>query len=1098
EIKGNGDLTELFLTALEYNNNIERLFQSVEVESTHFTRSLSYQEMLNHYFTRDEDREKGLPEEFINNLKMAINCYSVPELSNDERQNHALFHIFKSHNTLSSKEKLVKEILIRLHSSSLTRDMEKKFKETVNEVISLSIGQSTSVVDMALHLLYTKMNKISITPKIDVHKTEIRDIIKKIHVTKEEVIEEKIAEISDCDSSLIKELIDLIIEGNDDQIRLSMRILGQHINRDRKILHSQILISENNYASIITFEEEKKPIGSLITVINGIDHMESLPLKLWIKKCDTEKMELIILVKTYATDVNGDILIKQINDDMGGKVRFISIGVYPENKIHDFRTYEWEGKWMETILRRGFSPLQFRELHVYRLRDFDTSILYKSESVILLEVKSRENEKDTRLFAYSSISVSEIVLSTSGRVKQLIEFELVLTEAAYAMRAVQAKHKYRLQWNRIIIYNRSLLNLRLPQMKYLENKFVKMASGLGIQRLVFYTRRIKRNEQSIRDLELIFSHISQEQYSVSGRKPSTSPLKALDSYTSSVIRARQRNVIYPYEFIKMITFSGYPILSHMPKGDFEEFDVRKGKTLSVKGRAPGLNSSNIVFGIISNYSEELKVHIRRVIILSDTTKDLGSLAEPESRNVIAALDLAENERIPVEWIPISSGAKINMESGTENLDWTASTLKRIIEFTQRGGEINIIVPAINVGAQSYWNAEATMLMHTKGLLIMTDDASMLLTGKKALDFSGSVSGDNNLDIGGSEKIMGPNGQAQVRVSNIAEAYKVLFNHYNLTYISPGSSFPAIKESTDPEERDISLYPYKDFLSQGFNTIGDIFSAEKNPDRKKPFDIRQVMLSLIDKDSDHLERWRSMEQADTAVVWESRIGGYSAGLVSIESRNIHRIGSIPFNGPQMWSGGTLFPQSSKKIARAINAFSNQLPLVVLANLSGFDGSPESLRNLQLEYGAEIGRAIVNFKGPIIFVVIARYHGGAYVVFSKSLNPNIRSAALEGSFASVIGGAPAAAVVFPKTVSKEVYADERVLEKQKALNKSKCTPREYQELFNSVYNEKQRELADRFDKIHSVERATKVGSIDDIISVSQLRSYVIQQIREGMNK
>ena len=57
-------------------------------------------------------------------------------------------------------------------------------------------------------------------------------------------------------------------------------------------------------------------------------------------------------------------------------------------------------------------------------------------------------------------------------------------------------------------------------------------------------------------------------------------------------------------------------------------------------------------------------------------------------------------------------------------------------------------------------------------------------------------------------------------------------------------------------------------------------------------------------------------------------------------------------------------------------------MILANLSGFDGSPESLRNLQLEYGAEIGRAVVNFRGPILFVVIARYHGGAYVVFSRA--------------------------------------------------------------------------------------------------------------------
>ncbi|MFT3860385.1 carboxyl transferase domain-containing protein [Micropruina sp.] len=93
-----------------------------------------------------------------------------------------------------------------------------------------------------------------------------------------------------------------------------------------------------------------------------------------------------------------------------------------------------------------------------------------------------------------------------------------------------------------------------------------------------------------------------------------------------------------------------------------------------------------------------------------------------------------------------------------------------------------------------------------------------------------------------------------------------------------------------------------------------------------------------------------------------------------------------------------------MARALNAASGNRPVVVLANLSGFDGSPESMRNLQLEYGAEIGRAVVNFDGPIVFVVISRYHGGAFVVFSKTLNENMTVLALEGSFASVIGGAP----------------------------------------------------------------------------------------------
>ena len=64
------------------------------------------------------------------------------------------------------------------------------------------------------------------------------------------------------------------------------------------------------------------------------------------------------------------------------------------------------------------------------------------------------------------------------------------------------------------------------------------------------------------------------------------------------------------------------------------------------------------------------------------------------------------------------------------------------------------------------------------------------------------------------------------------------------------------------------------------------------------------------------------------------------------------------------------------------------------------------------------------GPIVFCVISRYHGGAFVVFSKALNPNMTVLALEGSYASVIGGAPAAAVVFAGEVEKRTSADPRV--------------------------------------------------------------------------
>jgi len=265
----------------------------------------------------------------------------------------------------------------------------------------------------------------------------------------------------------------------------------------------------------------------------------------------------------------------------------------------------------------------------------------------------------------------------------------------------------------------------------------------------------------------------------------------------------------------------------------------------------------------------------------------------------------------------------------------------------------------------------------------------------------------------------------------------------------------------------------------------------------------VMRALSDQDHPVLERWAGMADADTAVVQDVHIGGRPVCLLGIESRSVPRRGFPPTDGPDAYTAGTLFPRSSKKAARAINAASGNRPLVVLANLSGFDGSPESMRKLQLEYGAEIGRAIVNFDGPIVFTVISRYHGGAFVVFSKMLNPNMTVLALEGSFASVLGGAPAAAVVFSGEVNTRMANDPRVSSLQARLAEVSGAERaaltaELAEVQSSVRAEKLGEMAAEFDRVHSIQRAVEVGSVDSIISTAELRPRIIEAIEHGLKQ
>jgi acetyl-CoA carboxylase carboxyltransferase component len=264
-----------------------------------------------------------------------------------------------------------------------------------------------------------------------------------------------------------------------------------------------------------------------------------------------------------------------------------------------------------------------------------------------------------------------------------------------------------------------------------------------------------------------------------------------------------------------------------------------------------------------------------------------------------------------------------------------------------------------------------------------------------------------------------------------------------------------------------------------------------------------MTSLIDADHQPLERWHDMRDADTVVAWDAHIGGYPVAMLGIESRPIARRGFIPGDGPEQWTAGTLFPMSAKKAARTINSASGNRPLVVIANLSGFDGSPESLRSLELEYGAEVGRAVANFKGPIVFCVISRYHGGSFVVFSKVLNENLEVAAVEGSYASIIGGVPAAAVVFAREVDTRTKADPHVKALQEQILQAddlkKATLQvKLNEINAMVRSEKVGEVASEFDHTHNVQRAQRVGSIDHVIPAEAIRPYLIEALERGIQR
>jgi len=738
----------------------------------------------------------------------------------------------------------------------------------------------------------------------------------------------------------------------------------------------------------------------------------------------------------------------------------------------------------EERLIRGLHPYIAQRMQLERLRKFDLTRLPSSdEEIYLFQCVARENPSDDRFVAFAQVRDLTELREHDGRLVALPTAEDTIATCLDSIRRARSRQpaKKRFNTNRIVVYVWPPSHITRVELATIADRVLPTTAGAGLEEILFIARQRDEKTGELTKIAVRITFDATGGTSLTVGAPSDEPIEPVDDYRQKVLRASGRNTVYPYELTGLL-------------GEFVEHDLDDTHALVPVDRPKGLNKAAMVAGVVTTPTERCPEGVTRVVLLGDPTKSLGALSEPECRRVIAALDLAEQMRVPLEWYALSAGARVAMSSGTENMDWVAAALKRIVEFTQDGGEINIVVAGINVGAQPYWNAEATMLMHTKGILVMTPDSAMVLTGKQALDFSGGVSAEDNFGIGGYDRVMGPNGQAQYWAPNLAAARDVLMAHYEHTYVVPGELAPRRAVSSDPVDRDISDYPH---TVGDFTTVGQIFSASANPDRKKPFDIRTVMRALSDQDHPVLERWAGMADAETAAVQDVHLGGIPVCLLGIESRSVPRRGFPPTDGPDTYTAGTLFPRSSKKAARAINAASGNRPLVVLANLSGFDGSPESMRKLQLEYGAEIGRAIVNFRGPIVFCVISRYHGGAFVVFSKALNPSMTVLALEGSFASVLGGAPAAAAVFAGDVDARTAADRRVRELEGRVAAAAGVERatltaELDELRSSVRAEKLGEVATEFDKVHNIQRAVEVGSVDAVIRAAELRPRIIEAI------
>ena len=623
-------------------------------------------------------------------------------------------------------------------------------------------------------------------------------------------------------------------------------------------------------------------------------------------------------------------------------LRRVAVTVSSPQGLRNFtfrRSEEEGGAFREERVYRGIHPMMALRLQLWRLQNFRLERLPSPEEVYFFHGVAHANPRDERLFAITEVRDLTPVRNAAGRVVQLPQLEHMLMEALAGIRRFQARRApdERLQWNRVLLYAWPPVDLQPDELDALVLRLAPLAEGLGLEKVAVRCRLPDPQGGELRDLVLEISNLSAGGMVLRFRKPKEAPLKPLREYAQKVVDLRRRGLPYPYEVVKLLAPPRRDAQAGLPAGEFVEHDLDGSQDVGVGvdrlvpvERPYGANQANVVVGVIRNFTGRYPEGMARVIVLGDPSRSLGALAEPECRRIVAALDLAREMGVPFEWFALSAGARIALDSGTEAADWIARILRRLVELTEDGLAVNVVVMGIPAGPQPCWIAAATMLMHTRGIVITTPDG-------------------------------GANGQAQYSARDLAEACRTLLRYHEHAYAAPGERFPRPAPTSDPHGREVCNFS----------------------------EVRRLMAAVVDQDHDPLERRYGLRDDEVAVVWDAHLGGQPVCLLGFEPKPLPSLGRVPAFDPGPWTAGA---------ARAIHAASGNRPLVILANLSGFDGSPEPMRQWQLEYGAEIGRAVVSFRGPIVLCFVAGCQGSACVVFSAALHDNLEVAAVEGTRAS----------------------------------------------------------------------------------------------------
>lgn len=358
-----------------------------------------------------------------------------------------------------------------------------------------------------------------------------------------------------------------------------------------------------------------------------------------------------------------------------------------------------------------------------------------------------------------------------------------------------------------------------------------------------------------------------------------------------------------------------------------------------------------------------RIHDRPVVLFAQDGEVLGgSMGVAQADLIVAALDRALQDRLPVLGVLQSGGARV--QQGVGALAGYSRIFRRQVALRGVAPQISVVLGTC-AGGGCYAPA-------LTDLTVMSGSSHMFLTGPRVVPQA--VGEDIGADDLGGAGVHARNGVAHLVAADEHHALRAA--RALLGYATPGAvpSGPAAGPSAP-------------------------LGPDALPGRERQaYDVRTVIGGLVD-DASFLEL--SAGWAPNMVCGLARVGGRPVTIVANQPCRL---------------GGAIDGAATQKAADVIGRADDLgLPVLTLVDTPGFlpGGVPE--RDGIIRLGATLVRAYACARVPLITLVLRKAYGGGYIAMgSKHLGTGLALAWPDARI-GVMGGAQAAVVVHRRTIA-----------------------------------------------------------------------------------